>query len=66
MKRITLQEKDRLRVHNLQLQAENHRLQSLIYEMQLTQVVNELGARVVSATKEFDPVTLTWMVGDDE
>lgn len=62
MKHIPLEEKDRMHIQILQLQAENHRLQSLIYEMQLTKVVEELSRQTEPSVKAFDPVSLSWMV----
>lgn len=62
MKHIPLEEKDRMHIQILQLQAENHRLQSLIYEMQLTKVVEDLSCQTEPSVKAFDPVSLSWMV----
>jgi hypothetical protein len=55
---------DHLAVRILQLSTENHKLQSIIYEMQLNAKVKELAAQYGREEKELDPQTLTWMVDE--
>lgn len=60
MTKVKIDYLDQCEIENLQLKAENHRLQSLIYEMQLTKKVEVLAVTNGYKTSDFNPQTLTW------
>ncbi len=60
MTKLKIDHLDQFEIENLQLKAENHRLQSLIYEMRLEQKIEALATQSGHKTSEFNPQTLTW------